>query len=361
VQVRSLVYLAHAGCPVLAGCARAGNLTLIFSTFNDLRFHSNANKKVIDKQCTFVLFSCVFAATQPRTVLTSLPNACTPPRESNSHRNVFRINTCKSLSKQTTLTAIESHSYKKHGEWACYAHPTKDAHPESANGGGVEGFFSRPALRSLFAQRAFHNSLGIKSFHTLSGNCRVCTNNSHSGTRRSSFPNERLSIRAGNRNAKECTIRSFLKAKGDPCSRGRKSCSAKHLVGARGLVRLCPLVPRAGQLLDLSFWARPRALDGSDARVLWKAPHRRNSHALGDVWIAAHYSLFAYAPSASSAFVRAGCKVLDDRERTLVHPLGSIHRLGGFGHLRQFVPVNRPQWRGMDNTKIPVERPLASL
>jgi hypothetical protein len=74
--------------------------------------------------------------------------------------------------------------------------------------------------------------------------------------------------------AKECTIRSFLRARGDSGSRGRKSYSAKHLVGARGLVRLRPLVPGAGQFLDLSFWARARALDGSDARVLWKAPHR---------------------------------------------------------------------------------------
>src|SRR5882672_12691379 len=62
-----------------------------------------------------MLFSRVFAATQPRTVLTSLPNACTPPRGSNSRRNIFRINTCKSLSKQTTLTVIESHSYRKQG------------------------------------------------------------------------------------------------------------------------------------------------------------------------------------------------------------------------------------------------------
>jgi len=92
-------------------------LTLIFRSFNDLRFHSNANKKVIDTQCTFVLFSCVFAATQPRTVFASLPSACTPPRGSNSHRNFFRINTYKSLSKQTTLTVIESHSYKKHRGW----------------------------------------------------------------------------------------------------------------------------------------------------------------------------------------------------------------------------------------------------
>src|SRR5882672_7220695 len=95
--------------------ARVGNLTLTFRSFNDLRFHSNANKKVIDTQYTFVLFSCVFAATQPRTVFTSLPNACTPPRGSHSRRNAFRINTYESLSKQTTLTVIESYSYKKQG------------------------------------------------------------------------------------------------------------------------------------------------------------------------------------------------------------------------------------------------------
>src|SRR6266436_5736101 len=133
----------------------------------------------------------------------------------------------------------------------------------------------------------------------------------------------------------------FLKAKGDPGSDGRKSCSAKHLVGARGLVRLRPLVPRAGELLDLSFWARPRAMDGSDARVLWKAPYRRNSHSLGDVRIAGHFSSFVYALPAPPAFVRAGCKTLDDRERTLVHPLGSIHRLGGLWQLRRRIHVNR--------------------
>ncbi len=125
-----------------------GELTLTFRSFNDLRFHSNANKKVIDTQCTSMLFYRVFvyteprsvstvhpacpelgrklrgeprsAATQPRTVLTSLPTACTPPRRSHSHRNIFRINTYKSLSKQTTLTVIESHSYKNIGGGGCY-------------------------------------------------------------------------------------------------------------------------------------------------------------------------------------------------------------------------------------------------
>src|SRR6266481_8934890 len=139
----------------------------------------------------------------------------------------------------------------------------------------------------------------------------------------------------------------FLKAKGDPVSDGRKSYSAKHLVGASGLVRLRPLVPRAGQLLDLSFWARPRAMDGSHARVLWNAPYRRNSHALGDVRITAYYSLFVYALPASPASVRAGCKILDDRDRHLVHRPGSSHRRGGRDRLRQFVSVNRATCQGL--------------
>jgi hypothetical protein len=114
-----------------------------------------------------------------------------------------------------------------------------------------------------------------------------------------------------------------------------------HLVGARGLVRLRPLVPRACQLLDLSFWARPRAMDGSDARVLRNAPYRGNPHALGDVRITAYNSLFVYALPASPASVRASCKILDDRNRDLVHRPGSSYRLGGLGHLRQFISVNR--------------------
>src|SRR5712664_2184265 len=161
-----------------------------------------------------------------------------------------------------------------------------------------------------------------------------------SGTQRSSLLNKCLRIRAANRIAKECTIRSFLRAKGEPGSRGRKSYSAKLLVGPCGLVRLRPLVPRAGQLLDLSCGARPRALDGSDARVLWKAPYRRNSYSLGDVRIVTHFFLFVYALPAWPAFVRAGCKTLDDRGRTPVHPPGSIHRLGAFWQLRRSLHVN---------------------
>ena len=132
----------------------------------------------------------------------------------------------------------------------------------------------------------------------------------------------------------------LLKAKGDSGSDGRKSYSAKHLVGASGLVRFRPLVPGTGQLLDLSFWPRPGAMDGSDARVLWNAPYRRNSHALGNVGITAYYSQFVYALPASAASVRAGCKILDDHNRDLVHRLGSSHRPCGLGHLRRFVSVN---------------------
>ena len=87
-------------------------------------------------------------------------------------------------------------------------------------------------------------------------------------------------------------------------------------------------------------------MDGSDARVLWNAPYRRNPHTLGDVRITAYYSLFVYALPASPASVRAGCKIMDDRNRDLVHRPGSSHRPGGLGHLRQFVSVIRAIARG---------------
>ena len=61
----------------------------------------------------------------------------------------------------------------------------KDAHPASANDGGVDSRF-RPcrkrfsrlalgALFSLFAPRVFHNSFTTKRFRTLSQNCRGVT------------------------------------------------------------------------------------------------------------------------------------------------------------------------------------------
>ncbi len=149
----------------------------------------------------FSLFSCVFACaelrsvyteprsavTQPRTVLTSLATPCTPPRGSNARRNAFRINTCKSLSKQTTLTVIESYSYKKHRGWGVLWLTSSRL--------VVSGHSLCPHF-SLFTQDSPQiSSFVFKGFHTLSfsvsrnscichsyENCRVCTNNSHSGT-----------------------------------------------------------------------------------------------------------------------------------------------------------------------------------
>jgi len=57
----------------------------------------------------------------------------------------------------------------------------KDAHPESANGGGGEGFFSGLTLLYSSAPRAFHNSLATKRFPTLSQNRGVSPYNFHSG------------------------------------------------------------------------------------------------------------------------------------------------------------------------------------
>src|SRR5882724_2669600 len=59
----------------------------------------------------------------------------------------------------------------------------KDVHPESANRGGAEGFFSGLTLLYSGAPRVLHNSFTTKRFRTLSQNCRVYINNSHSGTR----------------------------------------------------------------------------------------------------------------------------------------------------------------------------------
>ena len=53
--------------------------------------------------------------------------------------------------------------------------PSPCAHPESANGGGVVGFFPGLTLLSLFAPRVFHNSFITKPFRTLSQNCRGVT------------------------------------------------------------------------------------------------------------------------------------------------------------------------------------------
>src|SRR5712664_2910362 len=117
--------------------------------FNSLPPHSNDTQKVIYKHFTFVLLFPVFACTDLRSAeshprcfehptkdahlelssgAAGVFSAARPPQFLTlasvrlSHRfpcpitliprihNLFRINTCKSLSKQTTLTLIESHS-----------------------------------------------------------------------------------------------------------------------------------------------------------------------------------------------------------------------------------------------------------
>jgi len=62
--------------------------------------------------------------------------------------------------------------------------PDKDFCPERPSEGLLSGLAlgSLFSLFSLFAQRVFHNSFAIKCFRTLSENCWVYTNNSHSGT-----------------------------------------------------------------------------------------------------------------------------------------------------------------------------------
>src|SRR5437667_12889885 len=58
--------------------------------------------------------------------------------------NPFRINTCKSLSKQTTLTLIESHSYKKHrGRGGAMVNQPRDLSLGSSHVGGRGFFLSR--------------------------------------------------------------------------------------------------------------------------------------------------------------------------------------------------------------------------
>ena len=90
--------------------------------FNALRLRSNDMKKVIDKQCTFVLFSRVFPNQNPRLVISSQFSSTVAPSTNHcpqiaSHHplKLFRINTCKSLSKQRTLTLFRLIDLQKTG------------------------------------------------------------------------------------------------------------------------------------------------------------------------------------------------------------------------------------------------------
>src|SRR6266404_541674 len=129
--------------------------TLPPSLFNAFPLHSNANKRVIGLRCTSMLFSPVFvhsdlrsATHRPRllsprpTVLAACPATPHHFRFSPLHllvlSNFFRINTYKSLSKQTTLTFFRINTYEKHrGEGGVMVNQTPD-----------EGFLSRGSIGS---------------------------------------------------------------------------------------------------------------------------------------------------------------------------------------------------------------------
>ncbi len=109
--------------------------------FNDLPRRSNANKIVIDTQCTSMLFFFVFAYAEFRSFHAVYPALLGEPRppsfppagrvparsESAARRahfaqfqcniSPFRINTCKSVSKQRALSPFRINTYEKHAGW----------------------------------------------------------------------------------------------------------------------------------------------------------------------------------------------------------------------------------------------------
>src|SRR6266850_6838825 len=70
------------------------------------------------------------------------------------------------------LSPLAATLTKNRGEGAQPCASDKDAHPASANGGGAEGSFSGLTLLHSSAPRVFHNSFTAKQFRTLSQNCR---------------------------------------------------------------------------------------------------------------------------------------------------------------------------------------------
>jgi hypothetical protein len=71
--------------PILAGCARVGNLTLTSRHFNTLPFHSNDTKKVIDTDRKLLLFFSVFVDIEPRLSVPTLSGSANRnPRRSRS-------------------------------------------------------------------------------------------------------------------------------------------------------------------------------------------------------------------------------------------------------------------------------------
>ena len=64
----------------------------------------------------------------PRTPF-QLPTAHYPPLTTHSPLTTFRINTCKSVSKQSTLTTFRINTYAKQGEGGLVVSGTNRAHP----------------------------------------------------------------------------------------------------------------------------------------------------------------------------------------------------------------------------------------
>src|SRR6267142_2566681 len=86
--------------------------------------------------------------------------------------HLTQLLSCQRLAPVSPLAATLT---KNRGVGALPCASDKDAHPESANGEGAEGFFSGLTLLYCCGPRAFHNSCTTKRFHALSQNCRRVT------------------------------------------------------------------------------------------------------------------------------------------------------------------------------------------
>jgi hypothetical protein len=114
-----------------------------------------------------MLFSPVFACTEPRSVCTACPGPIGEPRSTASHSLIplpspvassisFRINTCKSVSKQTTLTIFRINTYEKHrgvGVLLLTRNPRKDFYPEEPAAASTRRGVRVPPAPSLSGSR----------------------------------------------------------------------------------------------------------------------------------------------------------------------------------------------------------------
>src|SRR5258708_2033703 len=107
-----------------------------------------------------MLSSRVFVHTEPRSVAshsrTGFPHLRPRPLTSSIS---FRINTCKSVSKQTTLTCFRINTYEKHrgvGVLLLTRHPRKGVCPERPS--GVKALSSHPTSESVLALFSLHGS-----------------------------------------------------------------------------------------------------------------------------------------------------------------------------------------------------------